>query len=194
VHTSSLPPGTHCLAPVDAELLGWTTGFLWKTRNSFCRKCGKYQPSRQHSSTRSEILCTNKWSKPPLRLRDPFTGVRHKILTLWFFCFVLFFVFRGRVSQCSPGCPGTHSVYQAGLELRNPAASAFRVLGLKACATMPSLIDSWTPLFGSTGKESIQVSGPWHRNYRHAQLSQPFFFPFSRQGFYIAPAVLELIL
>jgi hypothetical protein len=43
--------------------------------------------------------------------------------------------FRDRVSLCSPGCPGTHSVDQAGLELRNPPASASRVLGLKACAT-----------------------------------------------------------
>jgi hypothetical protein len=41
--------------------------------------------------------------------------------------FVLFFVFcffRDRVSLCSPGCPGTHFVDQAGLELRNPPASA----------------------------------------------------------------------
>jgi hypothetical protein len=35
----------------------------------------------------------------------------------------------------SPGCPGTHFVDQAGLELRNPPASASQVLGLKACAT-----------------------------------------------------------
>jgi hypothetical protein len=50
------------------------------------------------------------------------------------FCFVLFcfFVFRDRVSLCSPGCPGTHFVDQAGLELRNPPASASQVLGLKA--------------------------------------------------------------
>jgi hypothetical protein len=40
---------------------------------------------------------------------------------------------------CSPGCPGTHFVDQAGLELRNPPASASRVLGLKVCATTPSL-------------------------------------------------------
>jgi hypothetical protein len=53
-----------------------------------------------------------------------------------FICFVLFcFVFWGRVSLYSPGCPGTHSVDQAGLELRNPPASAFQVLGLMACAT-----------------------------------------------------------
>jgi hypothetical protein len=52
-----------------------------------------------------------------------------------------FFFFRDRVSLCSPGCPGTHFVDQAGLELRNPpaSASASQMLGLKACATMPSL-------------------------------------------------------
>jgi hypothetical protein len=46
-------------------------------------------------------------------------------------------VFQDRVSLGSPGCPGTHFVDQAGLELRNPPASASRVLGLKACATTP---------------------------------------------------------
>jgi hypothetical protein len=55
------------------------------------------------------------------------------------FYFVLFcFVFRDRVSLCSSGYPGTHSVFHAGLELRNPPISASRVLGLKECATMPS--------------------------------------------------------
>ena len=48
-----------------------------------------------------------------------------------------FFVFRDRVSLYSPGCPGTHFVDQAGLELRNPPASASQVLGLKVCATTP---------------------------------------------------------
>jgi hypothetical protein len=53
-------------------------------------------------------------------------------------CYPLLFVcFRDRVSLCSPGRPGTHSVEQAGLELRNPPASASQLLGLKACATMP---------------------------------------------------------
>jgi hypothetical protein len=54
-----------------------------------------------------------------------------------FFFFFFFLVFRDRVSLCSLGCPGTHSVDQAGLELRNSPASASQVLGLKACATMP---------------------------------------------------------
>jgi hypothetical protein len=49
----------------------------------------------------------------------------------------LVLVFQDRVSLCSSGCPGTHFVDQAGCELRNPPASASRVLGLKVCATMP---------------------------------------------------------
>jgi hypothetical protein len=52
------------------------------------------------------------------------------------FCFCFWF-FQDRVSLCSPGCPGTHSVDQAGLKLRNLPASASWMLGLKACATMP---------------------------------------------------------
>jgi hypothetical protein len=51
------------------------------------------------------------------------------------FFFFFFNVFRDRVSLCSSGCPGTHSVDQAGLELRNLPASASQVLGLKAHAT-----------------------------------------------------------
>jgi hypothetical protein len=53
------------------------------------------------------------------------------------FLIFLFLVFQDRVSLCSPGCPGTHFVDQACLELRNPPASASQVLGLKACTTTP---------------------------------------------------------
>jgi hypothetical protein len=60
------------------------------------------------------------------------------IFNIFFFFFFFFLVFRDRVSLYSPGCPGTHSVDQAGLKLRNPPASASRVLGLKACATTPA--------------------------------------------------------
>ncbi|GAB1285851.1 Fer-1-like protein 4 [Apodemus speciosus] len=35
-----------------------------------------------------------------------------------------------RVPLCSPGCPGTHSVDQAGRELRNPPASASQSAGI----------------------------------------------------------------
>jgi hypothetical protein len=43
--------------------------------------------------------------------------------------FFFFLIFRDKVSLCSPGCPGTHFVDQAGLELRNSPVSASRVLG-----------------------------------------------------------------
>jgi hypothetical protein len=35
--------------------------------------------------------------------------------TLFYFFIFIFLFFRDRVSQCSPGCPGTHFVDQAGL-------------------------------------------------------------------------------
>jgi hypothetical protein len=49
-------------------------------------------------------------------------------------------IFWARASLCSPGCPGTHFVDQAGLELRNLPASASWVLGLKGCATTPRIV------------------------------------------------------
>jgi hypothetical protein len=52
-------------------------------------------------------------------------------------------VFRDRVSLCSPGCLGTHTVDQVGLKLRSPPASASRVLGLKVCATTAQLLSSF---------------------------------------------------
>ena len=49
------------------------------------------------------------------------------------FCFVkgfFFLCFQDRVSLYSHGCPGTHSVDQAGLELRNSPASASQSAGI----------------------------------------------------------------
>jgi hypothetical protein len=62
------------------------------------------------------------------------------------FFFFFFLVFPDRVSLYSPGCPGTHFVDQAGLELKNPPASASQVLELKACTTMPG----WKQSFNAT--------------------------------------------
>jgi hypothetical protein len=44
---------------------------------------------------------------------------------------VCLFVFGDRVSLCSPDCPGTHFVDQAGLELRNPPALCLPNAGIK---------------------------------------------------------------
>ena len=58
------------------------------------------------------------------------------------FCSVLFF--RNQASLChSPGCPGAHSVDQAGLIPyfieRSPPSSASQALGLKECTTTARL-------------------------------------------------------
>jgi hypothetical protein len=74
-----------------------------------------------------------------------------------FYLFVLFFFFRDRVSLYNSGCLGTHFVDQAGLELRNPPASASRVLGLKVCATTPG----WKYIL--IGKRDWMVCTPFHR-------------------------------
>jgi hypothetical protein len=60
------------------------------------------------------------------------------LFLVWFGLVWFGLVFQDRVSLCSPGCPGTHSVDHAGFKLRNPPASASQVLGLKACATTVS--------------------------------------------------------
>ena len=57
------------------------------------------------------------------------------------FCFVFCF-FQDKVSLWGPGCPGTHSVDQAGLERRNLPASASQVLRLQACTTTAWLVFS----------------------------------------------------
>jgi hypothetical protein len=65
---------------------------------------------------------------------------------VWFGLVWFGLVFRYMVSLYSPGCPGTHFVDQAGLELRNLPASASRVLGLKACITTPGFSVSFINL------------------------------------------------
>jgi hypothetical protein len=82
-----------------------------------------------------------------------------KIVVL-FFCFVLFCFFRDRVSLYSPGCPGTHLVDQAGLELRNPPASASQVLGLKACTTT-AWQDSYLKGDGDSEEEKVRTFWKW---------------------------------
>jgi hypothetical protein len=66
---------------------------------------------------------------------------------VWYLLFIYLFVclfvcFLDGVSLYIVGCPGTHFVDQAGLELRNLPASASHVLRIKACATTTQLIST----------------------------------------------------
>ena len=54
------------------------------------------------------------------------TPVRH-LRHFW----LVGFVFRGKISLCVPDRPGTPSVNKPGLKLRDPPASAYRVLEKK---------------------------------------------------------------
>jgi hypothetical protein len=88
-------------------------------------------------------------------------------LQLFVVGFVVVFFLRDRVSLYSPGCPGTHFVDQAGLELRNPPASASRVLGLIQLVLRAVFLTStfrcvWVCIYLSTHVEvREQVGGRW---------------------------------
>ena len=73
---------------------------------------------------------------------------------------LVFWFFGDRVSLCSPGCPGTHSVDQAGLELKNLPASTSQVLGLKACATT-TWQSNWRGTHPATALASALKVDPW---------------------------------
>jgi hypothetical protein len=127
------------------------------------------------------------------------------------FLFVCFLIFWDSVSLYS--CPGTHFVDQAGLELRNPPASASWVLGLKACATTarPYLnffihlffLNVWMLCFCACQKRALDpiidvcepLCGCWELNsgpkkssqfsYSQSPLSSIPFFPYLFICFYL---------
>ena len=55
------------------------------------------------------------------------------------FCFLFGGGETGLLCVTSPGCPRLTFVYQPGLKLRDPSASASQVLELKVCATLSSI-------------------------------------------------------
>jgi hypothetical protein len=99
-------------------------------------KCSVYDDLNKLQTFKKKILTITTYLK---------TNIWPCVVTHFFF----FLVFRDRVSLYSSGCPGTHFVDQAGLELRNPPASASQVLGSKACATTTSLYFLSKPLYAS---------------------------------------------
>jgi hypothetical protein len=98
------------------------------------------------SAPRSGVEVGNTMKKIKRRLE--FEGFFFVVFL--FVCLFCFLVFRDRVSLYSPGCPGTHFVDQAGLELRDPPASASRVLGLRELigGILTSLKTSWMEWLG----------------------------------------------
>jgi hypothetical protein len=97
---------------------------------------------------------------------DPILGVKHqnklycaKARSMDLLGISFSFFFWDRVSLYSPGCPGTHSVDQASLEVRNPPTSASRVLGLKVCATTAQPVGNFLPVGTSS-----RADQPWHGN------------------------------
>ena len=83
-----------------------------------------------------------KKKKKSLKILGSFFGSYVFIFRiLGVFCLFVWLIdfFRESVSLCNPGCPGTHSVDQAGFKLRNLPASAHQVLVLKVCATSTQL-------------------------------------------------------
>ena len=99
-------------------------------------------------------------------------------------CLILFVLFLFFLDRASLYSPGTHSVDQAGLELRNPSASASQVLGLKAYTTMPSCL------------VLLCILSSVHFLSRFFVCSFGFFllllFGFMRQRFSAVLAILEL--
>jgi hypothetical protein len=95
---------------------GWRVGSEVKN-TSFPSRGPEFNSQQPHGGLTT--ICNGIWC--PL------------LVCLSFLFFFFFFSFsQDRVSLCSPGCPGTHSVDQVGLKLRNLPASASQVLGLKA--------------------------------------------------------------
>jgi hypothetical protein len=111
---------SHCIHSQEAE--------REKEREGFGGGGGEREGGRERLLLSCCVLCIQPGTSGPGMVPPIFSS---SLLT--------FFFSRDRVSLCSPGCLGTHFVDQAGLELRNPPASASQVLGLKACATTPVL-------------------------------------------------------
>jgi hypothetical protein len=90
-------------------------------------------PETEFSFSAKELCALNCQVTPPAPYVVHACNLPLPIGKLFFVLFVCLFVlfvclfvlvFRDRVSLYSPGCPGTRSVDQAGLELRNLPASA----------------------------------------------------------------------
>jgi hypothetical protein len=132
--------------------------------------CLLFETGSQHIALAGQS-CEPKWSSffnlsASLQYCYAIAGTKKTFLLLLVFFFFLFFCFfffsRDRVSLYSLGCPGTHFVDQAGLELRNPSASASQVLGLKVSATTAWLQEDLLTLTIAT---EAGRGNDWHQGH-----------------------------
>jgi hypothetical protein len=94
-------------------------------RLQFCPNCSVFALQMPFHFIRSHLLIVSlrAWAISVL------------VLNVFLLFVGFFFLISRRVSLYRPGCPGTHSVDQAGLEHKNLPAPASQVLGLKASTT-----------------------------------------------------------
>jgi hypothetical protein len=131
--SGQLTPEIHLFS--SSSNAGFTDVCNWGSEPRDSRLCNKSSPT-----TSSQLLDYRHFKNKVYWLISVLLFVCLFVCVCVCVCVCVFiFGFQDRVSLCSPGCLGTHFVDQVGLELRNLPASASRVLGLKACATMSGL-------------------------------------------------------
>ena len=106
------------------------------------------------------MLCGPELSQQPGFVA--YFSFKSKAYSFFLLFFVLFGFFKTRLSLCSPGCPGTCSVDQASLELRDPLASASWNAGSKGTHSTEHKL----PVFGNMDKEGSHVAF-WKNTTRH---------------------------
>jgi hypothetical protein len=114
-----------------------------------------------HTHTHSHNACAGMYTHTQ--------SLKKKVVVL----FLFLFLFQDRVSLCSPGCPGTRSIDQAGLELRDSPASKCASLCLLPPPAPPQIFmrkESW---FWPAGDVDLSVILALRRLGRIARSLRP---------------------
>jgi hypothetical protein len=88
---------------------------LFRAAFQYGIKMSEGRKTRRFKETNDKAELDRQWKK---------ISAVSRLFLSFFLSFLLLFCFFEMVSVCSLGCPGTHSVDQAVLELRNLPASA----------------------------------------------------------------------
>jgi hypothetical protein len=155
-------------------------------------------PGRHCFSTffSSHLFFFPKWFVKSTEMESGFEP--RTFLSVYFSLFVFgFWLSETGFSLCSPGCPGTHSVDQAGLELRNPPAFCLYTYGLDtlptawkstSLLTVSVLLDdeklegwmvgfSVSQMKGRQGSHTRALPGSWEEDQCHHPEKEPFQAP-----------------